>query len=371
MFGLAKYFVGHGLAVEFVVTDQPGEWYGRAAEFGPAFILPGRGSAWPPAHSLRVGRLLASRDYDLVLLNHSRYAQAALGMLPDHTAAVPILHNHREHVYRVACANSSAWNALAGVSPVVCEEARRRLPDRPVRYIPNGIETPPAAALRGRRPWQPELVAAFVGRVTQEQKGVFLLPEIVRGCRDRGIALRLRVAGDGPDLDELRRRTREAGLTGQVEFLGLLALDRVRSLLLDSHLLLMPSFYEGLPIVALEAQAAGCVPVASLLPGNTDAAIAPGETGLLPEPGRAEGFVAGVAELARSSETWARMSAAGQARVAEKFSVAAMGASYLGLFEEIRAGRHPLPRRRGRCRWLDLSLFSKREMVPWLSRSSL
>lgn len=363
MFGLAKFFLARGLAVEFVVTDQPGEWGGRAAEFGPV-RCPDSGPDWPPARCARVGRLLAAGNYDLVLLNHARYAQAALGLLPDRVAAVPVLHNDNPEIYRVACANPLAWNALVGVSPLVTMVAAERLPGRPVQYIPNGVELPGAEQRRTRRAWQPKLSAAFVGRVTQEQKGVFFLPEIVAGCRRQGLDVELRVAGDGPDLAELKDRTRAAGLDGLVEFLGMIKPGQVRSLLLDSHLLLMPSFYEGLPIVALEAQACGCVPVASALPGITDAAIAPGETGLLAEPGRADGFVAAVAGLARSPEQWDRMSRAGQARVAGKFSVDAMGSAYLGLFEAIRAGRLPLPRPRARGPRFDRSLFSRFELMP-------
>ena len=95
----------------------------------------------------------------------------------------------------------------------------------------------------------------------------------------------------------------------------------------------------------------------------------PGNAGLLPEPGGADGFVAAIAGRARSPESWEWMSAAGPVRVFDKFSVETMGSAYLGLFEEIRAGLHPLPRRRGRGRWINPSLFFRREMRPWLAKS--
>ena len=100
--------------------------------------------------------------------------------------------------------------------------------------------------------------------------GVLWLPDIYRACLQRGADCKLTIVGDGPDAQQLRLRLSELGLLERSRFLQGLTHHQVYDLLLEAHVLLMPSFYEGLPIALLESMACGCVPVVSRLPGITD-----------------------------------------------------------------------------------------------------
>ncbi len=95
-------------------------------------------------------------------------------------------------------------------------------------------------------------------------------------------------------------RLGELGLLERTRFLQGLTHHQVYDLLLDAHVLLMPSLYEGLPIALLESMACGCVPVVSRLPGITDHAIQDGESGLLVEVGDTAGFANAVETLYRN-----------------------------------------------------------------------
>jgi glycosyltransferase involved in cell wall biosynthesis len=126
----------------------------------------------------------------------------------------------------------------------------------------------------------------FVGRVTSE-KGIDSLVEAWRRIREP-----LRIAGDGPLLDSLR-----ASAPPHVTFLGRINSERVRAELDTAEFLLVPStWYEGFPIVLLEAFAAG-VPVIASRIGSLAEIIEPGQNGLHCQPSN-------VADIVRQAE-WA------------------------------------------------------------------
>ncbi len=158
------------------------------------------------------------------------------------------------------------------------------------------------------------------------------------------------------------------GLLERTRFLEGLTHHQVYRLLLDSHVLLMPSLYEGLPIALLESLACGCAPVVSRLPGITDYAISEGESGLLVDVGDTAGFGSAVASLHQDPALWSRMSRTAHASAQSRFSVQAMGKSYLRLIEEALEGRYPLPRSRRFQRTFDPAVFSWRDFVPDLLR---
>lgn len=365
---LGKYLDRSGFDVEVITTLETGAWFGQLSRVGLKADHVGGYAASallnPLIHSLRVGRRLVTGKYDAVLLNHSRHAQACLGLLPDSVTVVPILHNDTKQVYSVGCANDRAWNVSVAVSPKVCQAARDRVADRPVVMIPYGVETPSGIEWSTRAHLGRKLRLAFVGRLVHSQKGVLFLPDILKGCLDRGIDAVLAVGGAGPDFEQLRKKVSCYGLQEEVSFAGELPPERVYDLLLDSHILIMPSYYEGLPIVPLEAQACGCVPVVSRLQQITDYGIEDGRTGILAESENVQEFIEAIERLYYEPTKWREMSEAGHRRVARRFSVDAMGQAYSELIIDALDGRYPLPRSRRLGFPLDLSLFSADELVP-------
>jgi len=236
---------------------------------------------------------------------------------------------------------------------------------------------PPEEGWRPPKDPNEPLRIAFLGRLAHAQKGVLHLPEILDRAVRNGIRLCLTIVGDGPDRNSLVQKFDRLGLQDIVDFRGTVDQEEIYPLLLDSHVLLMPSIYEGLGIAALEAQMCGCVPVASRLEGITDAAIADGETGFLVSPGEIDGFVRAIRRIADSPATWSRMSRAAHARAANLFSIESMGNGYLQIIEAAVAGQYPLPRSRRRSlpvnpaliAWRDDSPPALRRMVRWLRRS--
>lgn len=358
MLRLGNYLQQHGCNVDVVTTVEPGPWFDKISEmklgaynWAPRGVFRGRYRM----HAAHIGLRLALRRYDAVFLNHELYAQHSLCLLPGRSVAVSVLHNNHEQIYGVAEENSDLWNVAVAVSKKVEETFRHRVPSRPVIYIPYGVPNPKPVELARRRPHGLPFRLVFIGRIF-EAKGVLLLPELVRKCLARGLDVKLTLAGSGPDREAVEVLSERFGIADRLEFLGTISPEAVYPLLLDSHVNLLPSFYEGFPLVPLEAQACGCVPVATRMPGITDISIQEGRTGLLCGAGDVDGFVDAVSELCRNRTQWTQMSLRGRGYVAESFSVDGMGEAYLKLITDSVGQMYNLPRSRWKA--FPRSLFS-------------
>ncbi|MBP7866514.1 MAG: glycosyltransferase family 4 protein [Acidobacteria bacterium] len=363
---LGAFLRANGMVVDVVTTEYRGAWFGRVAEAGLRPVhVEGAERAWRAVlpHYLTVGRRLARGGYDAVLLNYARFAQASLGMLPDRTLRVSILHNDHPRVIGVGCANRSALDAVVAVGPRLADRAVSLAGGRPVLTIPNGVDIPPADALARRRPWGTPLRLACVGRVDHRQKGVLLLPDIL-GALDRvGIDFRLAVAGDGPDAPELASTLKSGPFADRVDLMGAVPPEAVYPILLDTHFLLMPSSFEGLPLTLMEAMACGCVPVVSRLTGITDTLVSEGANGWFAAAGDPAGFADAVRRGAEPGR-WSAMSRDAAETARRRYSSEAMCASYLALIRGGPAGVRPCPRSRRRRFPLHLPTVLRYALVP-------
>jgi len=127
-----------------------------------------------------------------------------------------------------------------------------------VRIVPNGADPPDEAAETPvARAWRERFAATLlrplwvvVGRL-EEQKGHDVLLEALADLRGRGLDFTLVVAGDGSLRTALEARAESLGLGTRVHFVG--ALDDAGSLLAAADAVVLPSRWEGLPLVLLEA----------------------------------------------------------------------------------------------------------------------
>lgn len=138
----------------------------------------------------------------------------------------------------------------------------------------------------------------MVGRVQIHHKGHDAALRVTRKLLGQGHALHLLVIGDGPDLQTVRAMANRMGIQSAVTFLGWRNdIDRLMPLL---DAVLMPSRYEGLPLVAVQAVTAH-VPVVGYAVG--------GLAELLPGPftvpyGAEAGLVAAVESLLWNPKQW-------------------------------------------------------------------
>lgn len=91
---------------------------------------------------------------------------------------------------------------------------------------------------------------------------------------------------------------------------------------------LLPSRYEGLPTVVVEAMACG-IPVVATAVNATSDVVVPGQTGLLVPPGRPDLMARAVCYLLDNPEVAARMSEAARDRLGDNFGIAAVRAALM------------------------------------------
>ena len=228
-----------------------------------------------------------------------------------------------------------------GVSDFMVED--RGVDPRRVQVIHNGVDPAPFAAARRERDamraelgYQPHhRVIGTVANLHRRTKGyevlVEALPEVVRVD---SAARFLWVGGDSDGLArDLEERAEALGMAGQLQLAG--RCDDVPRYLAAMDLFVLPSTYEGMGIVLVEAMASGLPVVASDV-GGIPEVVVDGETGLLVPAGDPEPLARAICELLAHPERARALGRAGEARAKSVFGIERMIASYCELFDSQR-----------------------------------
>jgi starch synthase (maltosyl-transferring) len=101
-----------------------------------------------------------------------------------------------------------------------------------------------------------------------------------------------------------------------------------------ADVLVLPSHWEGMPNVVLEAMAAGRAVVATEVEGTVDL-VRPKETGWLVPPGVPKRLAEALLEAARDPENTQKMGARGRARVEREFTPGVVVAAYEALWAAV------------------------------------
>jgi glycosyltransferase involved in cell wall biosynthesis len=175
-------------------------------------------------------------------------------------------------------------------------------------------------------------VVLAAGRLSPE-KGFGVLVESAAGVLRDDPAAGFVLFGEGVLRPDLERRIRDLGLADRFVMPGFRTdLD---ALLPAGDVVVLPSFTEGLPNVALEAGAAG-VPVVATAVGGTPEVVAGGTTGFLVPPGEPGPLAARLRQLLGDAGLRGRMGDAARQRMRELFTFEAQAAAYLRLFADLR-----------------------------------
>lgn len=339
---LGKYLQDKGMLVDVVVLEEKGEWFTKITEHRLEGIFLNPSNIKKPLnkiiHLFRTIRFFIQKDYDLIFINHAMYAQRALPFMKlfNHTKVIPILHNNHSQIYKAGLLYPVYYDAVVGVSPLICQVAKEKVKLRMVHFIPNGVEEPEQLGLSPTRNSNSYFNIVYVGRFEHQQKGIFYLPKIIGKCVTEGLNIKFTLIGSGPDERELRRMVDEKGLSEHVSFLGVLDSKEIYGVLLRSQCLLMPSFFEGLGIVLLEAQICGCVPIATKLESVTTIAVQDGDTGFLIDGNdNIEMFYQKINILYHDPSQWERMSKNGVKFAKRRFSLEATGNKYIKLINAV------------------------------------
>ena len=159
----------------------------------------------------------------------------------------------------------------------------------------------------------------YVGRLAAVKGLPILLRALATIATDHP-AVTLDVAGDGPDRAMLTELAASLGVADRVRFLGYQSESQVRDLLRQTDVFVMASFAEGLPVVLMEAMAAGTPVVATRVAGVSEL-VDDGRSGLLVPPADPDALAAAVGRLLGDAELRRRLAAAGRAMVQREFDL--------------------------------------------------
>lgn len=110
----------------------------------------------------------------------------------------------------------------------------------------------------------------YAGKIAK-QKGVKSLIKSLNKLKYDKNLLSIDIIGDGHDLDEYEEILSLAKKSNyNINFLGKIKQENLAQVLRHSHLFILPSFSEGLPLVVIEALASGCNVVTTDIPGVKD-----------------------------------------------------------------------------------------------------
>ncbi len=162
-----------------------------------------------------------------------------------------------------------------------------------------------------------EIRLVFVGRLAPV-KGLRVLFEALETLFVTEPGLSLTLVGDGEDRARLEAAAVHFG--DRVRFTGYLTQDEVAVVLRQSDICVLPSFAEGVPVILMEAMAAGLPVVATQVAGVGEL-VRHGENGLLASPGDVETLRAHIATLASDVSLRVRMGVTGRATVMANFVI--------------------------------------------------
>jgi glycosyltransferase involved in cell wall biosynthesis len=175
--------------------------------------------------------------------------------------------------------------------------ARRYRRGEVLAITPSLVPTDAVAAEPPQRDWTGEIALLSVGRIDAEKNPLLLVEALAELERRRPGVYRLRWAGIGPLVEDVRRRAAELGVGDRLELLGYLPFPELLPFYRGAHAFVHVSFTEGVPQVLTEAMAAGA-PVVATDVGGVRAALDDGRAGLLVPPADLDALVDAVMQIA-------------------------------------------------------------------------
>lgn len=146
--------------------------------------------------------------------------------------------------------------------------------------LPNSVEIP--ADVPAKKIGQSGVSLVYLARI-EERKGFFDMMNMLPALLEQFRNCKLYVAGQG-DTAMVKNKAREMNLADKIEVLGYIDYSQKDQLLRKGHVLLLPSYEEGLPMALLEAMSYGLVPVTTPV-GGIPEVIVHGVNGMLLQPG--------------------------------------------------------------------------------------
>lgn len=264
---------------DFLVNSaEPGAFDGEIRDLGGRVIVC-NGHQFVPGYASKFIRALGENGpYDVVHSHVHHFSAITLAL--SRVAGVPVRIAHSHNDTRLANSKRGlqrqsylrATEMLIrrcmtngiGVSALAAEDlfGKKWSEDRRVQILYCGIDLAPFAAPPDKSRVREELglppearVIGHVANFSPAKNHSFLL-QIAAAAMNKNESVWLVLIGEGPLRCEIERQARQLGIRSRTKFLGSRP-DVPRLMAGAMDVFVLPSLWEGLPLVAVEAQAAG------------------------------------------------------------------------------------------------------------------
>ncbi|MCD7971387.1 MAG: glycosyltransferase family 4 protein [Candidatus Azobacteroides sp.] len=306
-----------------VVSSEKSELLNRASAAGlktKAFAISNL-SFLNPYKVATIRKFFNKERFDIVIFNFSKdlknaaWAAKKAGIkkiIFRRGSAVPIKNTFLNRFIYGKCLTDIIANSEA-TKKTILQNNPELFPRDKIKVIYNGLN--PKAFQQGTWTENPIPIIGNLGRCVYQKRQDLLL-EVAAILKQRNIDCLFRIGGDGPMLEELKRKAAELNVSDRVEFAGLVHSPAEFMKTID--IFALPSEWEGFGYVITEAMASGKPVVAFDISSNPEL-IVNNETGyLLPYPDK-KAFAKAIEELLLSPEKRKVYGENGKKRVAEKF----------------------------------------------------
>ena len=267
-----RFIDKHNFCFDYV--DMYGDGLAYAAEIralgGRIYTLPNF-KKHPMSNALGLRQIINSNKYDVIHINMLSAANIIPPLIACMNSSAVVVHCHNASmptgiVRKAANQINLKWLRNFSTMKWACgiKAGRWMWGDtfNPSDVIPNAIDVSvfkkdPDAKKKIRTVCgfsDDDIVVGFVGRLS-EQKNVLFIPEILAELRKRNKKFKALVVGGGVLYDELIEKINELNVSDIFYFTGTQNSAAKWYQAMDAFIL--PSLFEGLPVVGIEAQAAG------------------------------------------------------------------------------------------------------------------
>ena len=151
-----------------------------------------------------------------------------------------------------------------------------------------------------------------------KQKGHLVLLNAVKKLISKEKEIQVFFFGEGPEGDKLREIVMQKGLSEYINFMG--ATDNIYSCILQMDIIVIPSFWEGLPNILLESMVLGKPVIASRIDGITEV-VTNNINALLFNPGDEDELSEAIQRLIRDRNFADKLGANARKHVVNNFSI--------------------------------------------------
>jgi glycosyltransferase involved in cell wall biosynthesis len=239
----------------------------------------------------------------------------------------------RRYWFRSLALRNQTW--FIAVADSVRERTAEscRLPIERIVTVRNGVDLSdfdmenPASTSKGAN----RVVVGTAARLVP-QKGLAYLIEAAARLARKSKAFELRIAGTGSQLESLERLAQSLGLSDSVRFLG--HITDMSEFYRAIDVFVLPSLFEGLPLVVLEAMAMSKPIVATRVAGTPEV-VRDGVDGFLVPPADAPALGDALERLVHNPPLRQRMGAAGRQRVLTDFCIDRVAREVVQVYDQI------------------------------------